>query len=68
MSKNQCEICEYRTYCFWPLKFLKANTNDLCRQYRKMKEYKVKNETARIDNKVETVQPVFSGNTVAKIG
>jgi hypothetical protein len=33
-----------------------------------MKEYKVKNETARIDNKVETVQPVFSGNTVAKIG
>ena len=63
--KEQCDICEYRTYCFWALHFLKANTNGPCRQYRKMKEYK-KNETARIDNKVETVQSVFVGDTVAK--
>lgn len=66
MSKEQCEICEYRNYCFWPLKFLKANTIDLCRQYRKMKEYKVKNESPGTDNKVASVQSMFSGNTVTQ--
>ena len=68
MSIEQCRRCEYRNYCFWPLRFLKAVTNGPCRQYRKMKEYKVKNESPGTNNTVASVQSVFSRNTDTKIG